>query len=45
MEKEFSNVPYSSLISFNKAQYYYAEGTKYDPNGSDDLQMGNQKSS
>jgi len=36
MEKEFSNVPYSTLISFNKAQYYYTEGTKYDPNGSDE---------
>ncbi len=35
MEKDFANVPYSSLISFNKAQYYYNEGTKYDPNGSD----------
>ncbi len=35
MEKEFSKVPFSSLISFNKAQYYYTEGTKYDPNGSD----------
>ncbi|HEY6435113.1 MAG TPA: hypothetical protein VIY47_00860, partial [Ignavibacteriaceae bacterium] len=35
MEKEFNKVPFSSLISFNKAQYYYTEGTKYDPNGSD----------
>ena len=35
MEKKFSDVPYSTLILFNKAQYYYSEGTKYDPNGSD----------
>ncbi len=31
MEKQFEDVPYSSLISFNKAQYYYNEGMKYDP--------------
>ena len=43
MEKKFSDVPYSTLISFNKAQYYYSEGTKYDPNGSDQLQVGNQR--
>ncbi|HSW55487.1 MAG TPA: alpha-2-macroglobulin family protein [Ignavibacteriaceae bacterium] len=36
MEKQFSNVPYSSLISFNKAQYYYNEGMKYSPSVSDD---------
>ncbi|MDH3267549.1 MAG: MG2 domain-containing protein, partial [Ignavibacteria bacterium] len=36
MEKDFSNVPYSSLISFNKAQYYYNEGIKYSPSVSDD---------
>ena len=35
MEKQFKDVPYSSLISFNIAQYHYNEGTKYDPNGSD----------
>jgi uncharacterized protein YfaS (alpha-2-macroglobulin family) len=36
MESEFSNVLYSSLISFNKAQYYFNEGSKYDPDVSDD---------
>ncbi|NWG29320.1 MAG: hypothetical protein HXY48_12400, partial [Ignavibacteriaceae bacterium] len=35
MEKKFQDVPYSSLISFNIAQYHYSEGAKYDPNGSD----------
>lgn len=35
MEKKFKDVPYSSLISFNIAQYYYNEGAKYDPNSSD----------
>jgi hypothetical protein len=35
MEKKFKDVPYSSLISFNIAQYHYNEGAKYDPNGSD----------
>jgi hypothetical protein len=35
MEKQFKDVPYSSLISFNIAQYHYNEGAKYDPNGSD----------
>ena len=35
MEKQFKDVPYSSLISFNIAQYHYNEGMKYDPNGSD----------
>jgi uncharacterized protein YfaS (alpha-2-macroglobulin family) len=34
MEKKLKDVPYSSLISFNIAQYHYNEGTKYDPNGS-----------
>ncbi|MCW8803574.1 MAG: MG2 domain-containing protein, partial [Ignavibacteriaceae bacterium] len=36
LEKQFSNVPYSSLISFNKAQYFYAEGTKYNASVSDE---------
>lgn len=36
MEEQFSDVPYSSLISFNKAQYYYNEGMKYSPSVSDD---------
>ena len=31
MEKQFKNVPYSSLISFNIAQYHYNEGMKYSP--------------
>ncbi|MBE0570357.1 MAG: hypothetical protein IH618_02340 [Ignavibacteriaceae bacterium] len=35
MENQFKDVPYSSLISFNIAQYHYNEGAKYDPNGSD----------
>ena len=35
MEKQYKEVPYSSLISFNIAQYHYNEGMKYDPNGSD----------
>ncbi|MBK9098652.1 MAG: hypothetical protein IPM14_11170 [bacterium] len=35
MEKQFKDVPYSSLISFNIAQYHYNEGLKYDSNGSD----------
>jgi uncharacterized protein YfaS (alpha-2-macroglobulin family) len=35
MEKQYKDVPYSSLISFNIAQYHYNEGAKYDPNGSD----------
>ncbi|MBV6421088.1 MAG: hypothetical protein DAHOPDDO_02357 [Ignavibacteriaceae bacterium] len=35
MEKRNQKVPYSSLISFNIAQYQYSEGMKYDPNGSD----------
>ncbi|MCZ7614745.1 MAG: hypothetical protein M5T52_14735 [Ignavibacteriaceae bacterium] len=35
MEKRNQQVPYSSLISFNIAQYHYSEGMKYDPNGSD----------
>ncbi len=29
------NVPYSSLISFNKAKYYYDEGVKYNASVSD----------
>ena len=35
MEMKYQDVPYSSLISFNIAQYYYNEGAKYDPKGSD----------
>ncbi len=35
MEKQYKEVPYSSLISFNIALYHYNEGMKYDPNGSD----------
>jgi hypothetical protein len=35
MEKQYKDVPYSSLISFNIAQFHYNEGAKYDPNGSD----------
>jgi len=35
LEKQYSNVPYSSLISFNKAQYYYNEGIKYNASVSD----------
>ncbi|MGB5288468.1 MAG: hypothetical protein WBN42_08235, partial [Ignavibacteriaceae bacterium] len=36
LEKQFSDVPYSSLISFNKAQYFYNEGTKYSASVSDE---------
>ena len=43
MEKKFSNVPYSTLISFYKAQYYYSEGSKYDPNGSDEYKWDTKK--
>ena len=43
MENKFNDVPYSTLISFNKAQYYYSEGTKYDPNGSDDYKWDTKK--
>ena len=35
MEKQYSDVPYSSLISFNKAKYYYDEGVKYNASVSD----------
>ena len=36
LEKQFSDVPYSSLISFNKAMYFYTEGTKYSASVSDE---------
>ena len=36
LEEKFSNVPYSSLISFNLANYYYNEGLKYNADVSDD---------
>ncbi len=35
MEKRFDGVPYSSLISFNKAKYFYDEGKKYNAAVSD----------
>jgi len=35
MEEKYNNVPYSSLISFNKAKYYYDEGVKYNASVSD----------
>jgi 5-hydroxyisourate hydrolase-like protein (transthyretin family) len=35
MEKRFEEVPYSSLISYNKAKYFYDEGKKYNPAVSD----------
>ncbi len=36
LEEKFSAVPYSSLISFNIANYYYSEGAKYNADVSDD---------
>ena len=36
MEERFSTVPYSTMISYNKARYYYDEGQKYSPTVSDD---------
>jgi hypothetical protein len=35
LEENFSEVPYSSLISFNKAKYFYDEGVKYNSSVSD----------
>ncbi|HVO75605.1 MAG TPA: MG2 domain-containing protein, partial [Ignavibacteriaceae bacterium] len=35
MEKKYSGEPYSSLISFNKANYFYESGNKYNPEVSD----------
>ena len=35
LEEQYSDVPYSSLISFNKAKYYYDEGVKYNASVSD----------
>ena len=35
MEDQYSDVPYSSLISFNKAKYYYDEGKKFNSYVSD----------
>jgi uncharacterized protein YfaS (alpha-2-macroglobulin family) len=31
MEQQYSNVPFSSLITYNKANYFYANGNQYDP--------------
>jgi len=36
LEKKFRAVPYSSLISFNIANFHYYEGVKYDPDVSDE---------
>ncbi len=36
LEEKFSTVPYSSLISFNLANYYYNEGLKYNADVSED---------
>jgi uncharacterized protein YfaS (alpha-2-macroglobulin family) len=36
LEEKFNAVPYSSLISFNKANYYYYEGVKYNSGVSED---------
>ncbi|HSP87309.1 MAG TPA: MG2 domain-containing protein, partial [Ignavibacteriaceae bacterium] len=35
MGKRFEDVPYSSLISYNKANYFFGEGKKYNPQVSD----------
>jgi len=35
LEDSFRKIPYSSLISFNKAKYYYDEGVKYNASISD----------
>ncbi|MCH7722833.1 MAG: hypothetical protein IIC76_05755 [Bacteroidetes bacterium] len=35
MEDQYSDVPYSTLISFNKAKYFYDEGKKYNSSVSD----------
>jgi hypothetical protein len=35
LEEQYSDAPYSSLISFNKANYYYNEGVKYNASVSD----------
>jgi len=36
MEKEYADFPYSSLVSFNKAKFYYDEGMKFNASVSDD---------
>ncbi|MCW8814257.1 MAG: MG2 domain-containing protein, partial [Chlorobium sp.] len=36
MEERFSNIPYSTMISYNKARYFYDEGQQYSPTVSDD---------
>jgi hypothetical protein len=36
MEKKYMEVPYSSLISYNKAKYFFDEGKKYNPAISDE---------
>ncbi|NNJ52833.1 MAG: hypothetical protein HKP17_06655 [Ignavibacteriaceae bacterium] len=36
LEEKFKAVPYSSLISFNIANYYYSEGSKYNADVSDE---------
>jgi uncharacterized protein YfaS (alpha-2-macroglobulin family) len=35
MEDQYSDAPYSSLISFNKAKYFFDEGKKYNSSVSD----------
>jgi len=35
LEERFREVPYASLISFNKAKYFYDEGVKYNASVSD----------
>ncbi len=35
MEKQYAGIPYSSLVSFNKAKYYYDEGMKFNASVSD----------
>ncbi|MEJ2194913.1 MAG: alpha-2-macroglobulin family protein [Ignavibacteriaceae bacterium] len=35
MEEQYNDVPYSSLISFNKAKYFFDEGKKYNSSISD----------
>jgi uncharacterized protein YfaS (alpha-2-macroglobulin family) len=36
MEERFSSVPYSTMILYNKAKYFYDEGQKHSPSVSDD---------
>lgn len=36
LEEEYNKVPYSTLISYNKARYFYDEGLKYSPAVSDE---------